>query len=666
MDRMKLVGVILFVLLSFSVSWAFGEAASEGAIVWMTRDLGAIRDLSWSPDGRLIAAITDEGVVLLNSSSGDVELLLEISSPLDVDWCTLGRIGVVTQRSILILSDSGEELARVDLKDVVDEGLVQWSPDCELLAVGTLKLAPKGETGLLALITSGGGVKTMAELESGVSSLRWSPSSDLLAVGLDNGRIMVFSKEGKQVWTARAGLALTYGDALLSLSWSPDSSQVVAGLGSSVVVCYTSDGRELWRSGLLGPPVASLDWSHGGIAAAYGGRVTVLNSSGQEVWSTPDYGKPIVEVRWNSRGDRLAILAYRWLVLVSPEGAVLWSTGLLPSRATAVAWSPTGGAIAVGGLFGAAVFLTSPIEIQVPQSVTVFGGRAELSLSLENLAPVSVEATLKVSVDGNLAEDVNLLLPPGKTRLNLTIEVPPGRHTVDLECESPGGVSRASTKVTSIEPLEITVWATHSPGSPVDLVAAISNTNPMTLPARLVILDQGLEVAELPINLSPGVTYANLSLPLDPGVHALGAKVVDPTGAVLAEDSLSVSVIGPSVPLRIEAPSGVKLGSAEVQVAVENPYPLVLNVTLEAWADSALAYRENLSLREGESREITLTLPSGKHTLLVRASYSGFTLAEQVEEVSTIPTWLAAAVAGAVLLLVVAILSRARSRSSES
>ena len=169
------------------------------------------------------------------------------------------------------------------------------------------------------------------------------------------------------------------------------------------------------------------------------GRVLMLNSSGREVWSTPDYGKTIEEVRWDSDGDRLAILLYRWMILVSPDGDLLWSTGLLPESALTMDWSPTDGAVAAGGSFGVAVFVASPVEILAPPSVTIVKGHLELELALENPAPVSVEADLRVRLDGALVEELRLSLPPGESTANVTVDVPPGEHELEFECESPGG-----------------------------------------------------------------------------------------------------------------------------------------------------------------------------------------------------------------------------------
>ncbi len=640
-------------------------AVGGDILIWMNEEIGSVEDLSWSPDGALIAVVTEDGISALNSSSGEVVWSVKVGEPLGLDWCPLGKLGAVTASSVIILDGSGRELVEIPVKGGGEEALLEWSPDCRTLAVAISRLVPRGRESSLLLITGSGSLVSEVSLEAGASSIAWSPDGRLVAVGLDNGRLTVMSEDGSQAWTTRAGLALRYGDELSSAAWSPDSSRLVVGLASSVLVCYDSGGRELWRSNPLGTPIHSVDWSQTGLAAAGGDWVAALNSTGAVLWLKPRYGRAIREVRWSQEGDRLAVLSYRWLLILSPEGEIVLSTGLLPDSATVMEWSPNFGAVAVGGLFGVAAFVASPVHVLAPVEVTAPRGRLSLNLTLENRAPAAVEVTLTVSLDGVPVEEREIRLPPGESNVSLAMDAPPGDHLLEIECRSPGGVHATSTKVTSLEPPRLRAWALSPPGGPVRIVLAITNPNPVDVPIRVAVLDRGVEVYSEGCSLPPGPTYQNITLPLEPGVHRLRIRVLGSAGTFTAEYNLSAAVVGPSIPLRLEAPAGVKLGSAEVELSVDNPYPLPLNITLECFVDSSPALRQNVTIEEGGSRVFSIRVPTGEHAVYARALFEGTTLAESSIRVSVIPTWFLALVVGSILvLLTLTVLRRVKTREA--
>ncbi|HDI85786.1 MAG TPA: WD40 repeat domain-containing protein [Candidatus Korarchaeota archaeon] len=527
------------------------------------------------------------------------------------------------------------------------------------------RLIPRGKESSMLLITSSGRLIAEVNLEAGASSIAWSPDSRFVAVGLDNGRLSVMSRDGFQAWTTRAGLALRYGDELSSAAWSPDSSRIVAGLASSVLVCYDSSGRELWRSNPLGTPIHSVDWSQTGLAAAGGDWVAALNSTGAVLWLRQGYGRAIREVRWSLKGDRLAVLAYRWLLILSPGGDIILSTGLLPDSATVMEWSPNFGVVAVGGLFGVATFVASPVHVSAPWEVTAPEGRLSLNLTLENKAPAAVEVALTVSLDGSLVERGEIQLPPGESNVSLAMDVPLGDHLLEIECRSPGGVHATSTKVVSLESPRLRTWALHSPGGPVRIVLAITNPNPIDVPIRIAVLDRGVEIHSEGGSLPPGLTYRNMTLSLDPGVHRLRIRILDSAGTVMAEYNLSAAVVGPSIPLRLETPTGVKLGSAEIGLSVSNPYPLPLNVTLECFVDSSLVLQQNVTIEEGGSRVFSVRAPAGEHVIYARALFGGSTLAEDSVKVSVVPLWFPVLAIGAALALTVLAVSRSAPNEEE-
>jgi Tol biopolymer transport system component len=234
------------------------------------------RDATWSPDGRKIAAVDDEGVWMINADGTglrEVAADLDLSSLVSFAWAPDGSQVVFHHRSGLYVEDAdGANRRRIVRCDCPPDTQVAWSPD------GT----------------------TIAYSE-------WAdPGTQIHLVNPDG--------TGKRV--------LTKGGQGAELSWSPDGEQIAFTRPPDVTerpIMYVinSDGSGEVRLVTGEGPV----WSPAGdrIAFMYGGDVHVINSdgSGERKLASGDYPS------WSPSGTEIA---------VSRGGRAIWVLNLNGSR----------------------------------------------------------------------------------------------------------------------------------------------------------------------------------------------------------------------------------------------------------------------------------------------------------------------------------------------
>ncbi len=391
--------------------------------------------------------------------------------------------------------------------------------------------------------------------------------------------------------------------------------------------------------------------------------MVLLGEKGGVVWSTGALGRAINLVRWSPNGDLLAALLDRRLVVLDSSGRIVLDSGLLPDGALSVAWAPGGDVVYVSGFFGVRAYATEPIEVGVPGQVILPEGRGTIELSLKNPLPRDAEAVVTAWLDGAKFWTGAYELPArGIVEIPLDLNTTPGRHELRLRCSALGSESFARVVIESITNLSLAAWASSVPGGPVNLTVALTNPNPLEIPVRVEVLEEDGELVEwIEVNLSPGVLYESWEIHLGPGTHDLTVRVVGPADIELAEERVSVAVVGPTVPLKISTPSRFELGSWSLSATVENPYELTLNLTLEVFIDGNRAVSENLSVPPGGEASASVTLSQGTHWVYARVLAQGHILAEGELRVNVLPQWFLALPLALTLALAAALYRRIRS-----
>ncbi len=254
---------------------------------------GRTNDLAWSPDGLTLASASEEHVVRLwrpgkrMSWWGIVAIQLGFRSTL----CE-GHTGAVTT---LTWSPNGKSIAAGDRKGTVyiwdahtrkqevcykrhsDEITdLAWSPDGKSIASASLDHSLRiwstidAETSIWHWRRDG---------HASVLSLAWSPDGQRLVCGCSSGQVYMWN-----VWLKRQEYALNrlHKGAVTCVSWSPDGQRIAsAGHDTTVQLWKALDGNNIFTYRDHNERVSTIAWSPDGQYLASAGKEAQLR-----VWKT--------------------------------------------------------------------------------------------------------------------------------------------------------------------------------------------------------------------------------------------------------------------------------------------------------------------------------------------------------------------------------------------
>ncbi len=309
-----------------------------------------VAQVSWSPDGTIIAAgLMDGRVALLGAAAGAVQkswaahqdgLFRSAFSPGADRLATAGQDG-----KIRIWGVDGVVIQEIDGGTAWAEQLV-WSPSGNRLA------AAAGRR-LFLWDAASGEVRETPVHRSTVAGLSWRADGQVVAAAC---------YAGVELWNAADGSphgALPWKTSLISLAWSPDGRWMVAGTQEQSVQIWELPyraGEELAMSGYPAK-VRELAWHSNGRYLATGGGDEVM------VWDCGGRGPAGTTPRiLEGHAGRINALDYQRTGHLLASGGQdaqvrLWNAGKssqalrrfdLPSPVTDVKWSPTGDRVAIG------------------------------------------------------------------------------------------------------------------------------------------------------------------------------------------------------------------------------------------------------------------------------------------------------------------------------
>ncbi len=364
--------------------------------VGMLTNLEELSQMSWSPDGNLLASACADGVVRVWSAAGGEALSPPISNPAgtnvawspDGTWLAWGS----EAGEIILWSLSSSAMPRHILSSAGDYPLVAWSPGSDkLIAVhsgsGTLDVldANTGETvastelrylidydwspdGLdLAAITLsdrlqvweyiGGDTALQQAFQIGNQSktgaplraLAWSPDGAFLATAEADNLISLWDVRNEELIRE-----FDQQDMVISLAWRPDSGQLAAWGAEYVRIWDTSDGQQITSYAFSDYP-GELAWSPNGkyLAGYYpDGRVWARDVDSSEQWQAPNLTVGAIRrIAWSPDGSTVAIVGDGglgiWQVAFDEASFYLEGFSLLSA-----AWRPDGSRIAFGTDYG--------------------------------------------------------------------------------------------------------------------------------------------------------------------------------------------------------------------------------------------------------------------------------------------------------------------------
>jgi carbonic anhydrase len=232
-------------------------------------------------------------------------------------------------------------------------GGMAWSPQGNLLAVGRddgSVLVSDMETGLPT---------ALFEVPSGqVADIVWSPDGTQLAAGHMNGEDGVLRIFDMVLGRDVAGFGGN-NQGISSVAWSPDGELVAAGLGNGEVLLYDPVALEALYSLSVGSiGVSSVAWSPDGSALAAGledGAILVWErDSWEELASFQSGAESVPSLAWSLDGEAIAHVGAEGALVVTEvaTGEALVELTSPGGPVTQVAWSPSGEQLAAGSATG--------------------------------------------------------------------------------------------------------------------------------------------------------------------------------------------------------------------------------------------------------------------------------------------------------------------------
>ncbi len=201
----------------------------------------------WSPDGKRIAFLKDDGIYLMNQNGSQVIKLVDDSTVvqtslvgLNLSWSPSGdRIAFSSWR------DGNSEIYVVNVKSGQQMNLTQnaeydalpkWSPDGKTIIFLTTR---DDEPALYKMNTDGSSPIRLTKTSSAGGWYDWSPDGQSIAFLLDGKKLCVMDFNGNQ---ARPIAEVTGHDS----AWSPDGRYLVSSdPNDQLYVVRISDGQQI-------------------------------------------------------------------------------------------------------------------------------------------------------------------------------------------------------------------------------------------------------------------------------------------------------------------------------------------------------------------------------------------------------------------------------------
>jgi len=381
-----------------------------------------VTDLSWSPDGSILASCSLDGEVRLwqmvqrdlyglKSMGGLLETLVTDAELTSVDWSPDGSV-IASSRTGVLHSWNPRERQQVRMQNHTSQIRdVAWSPDSRKIAFNfgatdlgiydvdsselerrVLEVGPlgailsvdwSGDGTRLAIghargigIADAGGVLIVSiPQESAVMCVEWSPDSSYLASTAMDRSI--------RIWDGYAGnlLATLTGHAgyITAISWSSDGKWLASSDYQGWVRIWGMPSGEMVRQlKPAGDSVYWVSWSPDTRLLAVAGSdsltgkmlLNVIDVEGKIVWGSEASGG-IYRIAWSSTGSHIA-------ATMSSDGdciEIFTDTGISVCNLTpgswgeVVEWSADGRFIASGGYDGVLKIYDAEFISQIPETM---------------------------------------------------------------------------------------------------------------------------------------------------------------------------------------------------------------------------------------------------------------------------------------------------------
>ncbi len=294
-----------------------------GTTLYTYRNFWLVHDISWSPDGKLIASAS-KNVQVWEALTGNAILTYRGHAKMvkAVAWSP-DQTSSTPGRGYRIASGGDDKTVQVwnaangnnvatyfGHAHLMRGGSVRaviWSPDATLIASGG-----HDRTVQIWHVATGGDIYTYYGhahwLKGGsVNALAWSPNGQFIASGGGDKTLQVWEAlTGNYVFAYRGNTAEVH-----TLKWSPDNKRIVSGdRGGRVRLWEVATGECIFTYATHTGPVKTVDWSPDGKYIACGSDDTTVQiwdaNSGNHVFTYSQHSASIKAVAWSPDSTLLA------------------------------------------------------------------------------------------------------------------------------------------------------------------------------------------------------------------------------------------------------------------------------------------------------------------------------------------------------------------------